>query len=87
MIVSFGCSWPLSIIRSYRSRSTRGKSPYFSFFILFGYACGLAAKIMTRTFNLAFWFYIPNIIMVAVDTMLWFRNRRIELAGETSEQA
>ena len=33
MIISFGISWPLSIIRSYRSRSTKGKSIFFSFFI------------------------------------------------------
>lgn len=42
MIVSFGISWPLSIIRSYRSRSTKGKSVLFSFFILFGYICGIS---------------------------------------------
>ena len=44
MIISFGISWPLSIIRSYRSRSTKGKSIFFSFFILFGYLCGISAK-------------------------------------------
>lgn len=82
MIVSFGVSWPLSIIRSYRSRSTKGKSVLFSFFILFGYLCGIASKIMTHNFNLAFYFYIPNIIMVATDTCLWFRNRRIERAAQ-----
>ena len=37
MIISFGISWPLSIIRSYRSRSTKGKSIFFSCFIQFGY--------------------------------------------------
>ena len=26
MIISFGISWPLSIIRSYRSRSTKGSA-------------------------------------------------------------
>ena len=83
MIVSFGVSWPMSIIRSYRSRSTKGKSLFFSCFILFGYLCGLTAKILNRVlngvpFNLAFYFYIPNIIMVATDICLYFRNRRLE---------
>ena len=36
MIISFGISWPLSIVRSYRSRSTKGTSVLFSCFILFG---------------------------------------------------
>ena len=29
MIICFGISWPLSIVRSYRSRSTKGKSLMF----------------------------------------------------------
>ena len=44
MIVSFGISWPLSIVRSYRSRSTKGKSLMFSCFICFGYICGIISK-------------------------------------------
>ena len=35
MIVSFGVSWPLSIIRSIRSKSTKGKSLLFMCFIAF----------------------------------------------------
>ena len=78
MIISFGISWPLSIIRSYRSRSTKGKSILFSFFILFGYLCGITSKFMTHTFNLAFYFYILNITMVTIDVCLYFRNLRLE---------
>ena len=78
MIISFGISWPLSIIRSYRSRSTKGKSILFSFFILFGYLCGITSKFMTHTFNLAFYFYILNITMVTIDICLYFRNRKLE---------
>ena len=80
MVLCFGISWPLSIIRSYRSRSTKGKSVLFSGFILLGYICGITAKILSRGYNLAFAFYILNGIMVAVDICLWFRNRAIERA-------
>ncbi|HBR03510.1 MAG TPA: hypothetical protein DD738_12975 [Ruminiclostridium sp.] len=78
MIISFGVSWPLSIVRSYRSRSTKGKSLLFMCFILFGYICGIASKCMTSTYNLAFWFYFPNVIMVSTDICLYFRNRKLE---------
>ena len=78
MIISFGISWPLSIIRSYRSRSTKGKSVPFSFFILFGYLCGITSKLMTHNHNLAFYFYILNITMVTIDICLFFRNRKLE---------
>jgi len=78
MILCFGVSWPMSIIRSFRSRSTRGKSLLFLCFIAFGYVCGIVSKCMTQTYNLAFWFYFPNIIMVCTDIALYFRNSAIE---------
>lgn len=78
MIVSFGVSWPISIIKSYRSRSTKGKSLFFMCFILFGYICGIASKCISNTYNLAFWFYFPNVIMVATDICLYFRNKKLE---------
>ena len=82
MIISFGISWPLSIIRSYRSRSTKGKSIFFSCFIQFGYICGIASKLMLHKYNLAFYFYILNIMMVTIDIFLYFRNRKLEKKAE-----
>lgn len=81
MIISFGVSWPLSIFRSYRSRSTKGKSLLFMCFILFGYFCGIASKYFSGTYNLAFFFYFPNVIMVSADIFLYFRNKKIEAAN------
>lgn len=78
MIICFGLSWPLSIRRSLTSKSTKGKSLMFMLFILIGYFCGLASKFLTQTYNLAFWFYFPNIIMVATDIILYFRNKNYE---------
>ena len=82
MIVSFGISWPMNLIRSYRSRSTKGKSILFNYFILFGYICGVISKILSHTFNLAFYFYFPNIIMVTCDIILYYRNKKLEKAAE-----
>lgn len=79
MILSFGISWPLSIRRMYTSRTTGGKSVLFSIFILVGYFCGIASKLISRNFNLAFYFYILNTCMVFIDILLWFRNRRYEI--------
>jgi hypothetical protein len=78
MIICFGLSWPLSIARSIKSKSTKGKSLMFMCFIAFGYVCGLTSKFITHTYNLAFWFYFPNIIMVTTDICLYFRNKKIE---------
>ncbi len=83
MILGFGVSWPLSIIRSYRSRSTKGKSLLFMCFIALGYVAGIISKILLKVydekdFTLAFYFYFPNIIMVCTDIGLYFRNKKIE---------
>lgn len=78
MIICFGLSWPMSIIRSYRSKSTKGKSLIFMCFIAIGYVCGILSKALTHTYNLAFFFYFPNIIMVCTDIFLYFRNKKLE---------
>ena len=82
MIVSFGISWPVNVSKAIRSRSTKGKSIMFDYFILAGYICGLISKFMTHTFNLAFYFYFPNIIMVITDIVVYYRNRKLETAVE-----
>lgn len=46
MIISFGIFWPMNIIKSYRTKSTRGKSLLFLLFIDFGYVCGVVGKIV-----------------------------------------
>ena len=86
MIICFGISWPMSIVRSVRSRSTQGKSLLFMCFILFGYFCGVASKLISHTYNLAFWFYFPNIIMVSTDIGLYFRNRAYERKQEAAQK-
>jgi len=78
MVLCFGLSWPMSIIRSYRARTAKGKSIFFMVFIVIGYIAGIAAKTMTHSFNLAYWFYYINVIMVSTDICLYFRNKAID---------
>jgi hypothetical protein len=86
MIICFGLSWPLSIARSIKSKSTKGKSLMFMCFIVFGYVCGLISKFITHSYNLAFWFYFPNIIMVTIDICLYFRNKKLEAAAGSEKK-
>ncbi len=78
MVLCFGLSWPMSIIRSYKARTAKGKSIFFMVFIVIGYIAGIAAKTMTHSFNLAYWFYYINVIMVSTDICLYFRNKAID---------
>ena len=64
MVICFGVSWPISIYKSYTSKSTKGKSIIFLLFILLGYICGIAAKLISGNINYVLLFYIINLLMV-----------------------
>ena len=81
MVISFGISWPLSIYKSYKSGTSKGKSLFFLLFILFGYACGIFSKITSGAITYVFLFYVLNFVMVGTDILLYFRNRRLESAA------
>ena len=86
MLVCFGCAWPISIIKSAKSRSTGGKSIVFSFIILAGYISGLINKMVVyQKFDIACPFYMLNCVMVSIDAILWFRNRKLEKIAANNE--
>ena len=87
MVICFGISWPLSIYKSATSKSTKGKSTYFTMAIITGYVAIIIGKIVLGEFTywldiLKFVLYIVNLVMVSTDLALYFRNRRLEKAKE-----
>ena len=79
MILSFGASWPMNVLKSYKARTTQGKSLSFLILILFGYVCGIAGKLMAESINwFVLFFYILNACMVTVDLILYARNYRLD---------
>ena len=85
MVICFGISWPLSIYKSATSKSTKGKSPYFTMAIITGYVSIIIGKIVLGEFTywldiLKFVLYIVNLCMVSTDLALYFRNRKLEKA-------
>lgn len=79
MIVSFGCSWPLNVIKSYKARTTKGKSLAFLLLIFFGYICGIASKLIAPTFKwYVLFFYVLNFVMVGADLVMYYRNYQLD---------
>ena len=85
MIVSFGASWPLNVIKPYKARTTKGKSLAFLCLILFGYVAGIISKLLNEAYMMSFsskwyvlFFYVLNFLMVGADLCLYFRNYRLE---------
>ncbi len=93
MIVSFGASWPLNVMKSYKARTTKGKSLAFLLLIFFGYIAGIASKFVNETYMASFaekwyvlFFYFLNLIMVGIDLVLYVRNSRLDrLAAENNK--
>ncbi|HOV70398.1 MAG TPA: hypothetical protein PLZ84_08760 [Clostridia bacterium] len=78
MLICFGLSWPVSIIKSYTARSAKGKSRFFLLLILFGYIFGIIAKLISGSITYVIAFYALNCLMTLIDLMLYIRNRRLD---------
>jgi len=78
MLVCFGLSWPVSILRSWRARTARGKSLLFLCGIAVGYAAGIIAKFTGGQVTYVVAFYMANLVMVCADIALYFRNRKLD---------
>ena len=86
MVVSFGASWPLNVMKSWRARTTRGKSLAFLCLIFFGYIAGIISKFVNPSFDFAskwyvVFFYCLNLIMVGIDLCIYVRNYRLDKAA------
>ena len=91
MIVSFGASWPLNVIKSYKARTAKGKSLAFLCLIFFGYIAGIASKFLNEAYMASIgekwyvlFFYFLNLIMVGIDLILYFRNRALDKKSQQS---
>jgi hypothetical protein len=79
MLICFGISWPFSVYKSWKSKSTKGKSPVFLVVVWLGYVSGIVHKILYSR-DLVILVYIFNLVMVGIDIGFYIINRRRELA-------
>lgn len=84
MILSFGFSWPINAVKSYKARTTKGKSLFFLLLIFIGYIFGITSKLINPNgFKwYVMFFYVLNLIMVGIDLLLYVRNYRLDKANE-----
>ena len=82
MLICFGLSWPISLIRNIKSKSANGMNLQFTLLIIFGYVAGITAKILGGQFNFVFAMYILNILVVSCNVVVYFVNRRYDKIAE-----
>lgn len=75
MIVAFGVSWPMNVMKSIKTKSTKGKSLAFLILIFTGYICGIISKLVAPSFKwYVMFFYVLNLLMVGTDIVLYAIN-------------
>ena len=83
MLILFGISWPFNLLKSIRTKSTKGKSLLFLVLIDLGYTAGITSKFFSTSFVWAtdwwvFAIYVINFCFVTADLIMYFINRSRE---------
>lgn len=85
MLVCFGLSWPINLMKAYKARSAKSTSLPFLLLILTGYIGGITAKIIAGNINYVFAVYILNLAVVLLNLAVYVRNvsldRKVVLAA------
>ena len=77
MLICFGAAWPLSVYKSYKSKTNKGKSIYFMIVIFLGYVSGIIHKYFFN-YDEVIILYLINIIIIAIDIFFYFVNKKYE---------
>ena len=78
MLVCFGFSWPLNVIKAYRAKTAKGTSLPFVLLIITGYIAGITAKILSGQINYVLIAYILNLAIVSLNVIVYFRNMALD---------
>ncbi len=82
MLVCFGLSWPLNVIKSYKARTTQGSSLPFILLIIGGYLAGITAKILMGQINFVLAVYLLNLTIVSLNVAVYIRNAALDKKAE-----
>lgn len=74
MLVCFGFSWPLNVMKAYKAKTAKGTSLPFILLIVTGYIAGITAKVITDQINYVLIAYIVNLAIVSLNIVIYFRN-------------
>ncbi len=90
MIVCFGFSWPLNVIKAYKAKTTKGTSLWFILLIITGYVAGIVGKFIAgdyhgfmKIFKLCAYFL--NLIIVSLNVVVYVRNYKLDKARAAAE--
>ena len=78
MLLCFGFSWPLNVIKAYRAKTAKGTSLPFILLIITGYIAGISAKLISGQINYVLIAYVLNLAIVSLNVIVYFRNLSLD---------
>lgn len=78
MLICFGFSWPINVVKAYKARTAKGTSLAFIFLIITGYLAGITAKFLNGQLNYVLVVYFLNLAIVMTNVFVYFRNVRLD---------
>ena len=78
MLVCFGLSWPLNVIKAYKARTAKGTSLPFILLIITGYIAGITAKLISGQVNYVLVVYLLNLAIVSLNVLVYIRNAALD---------
>ncbi len=78
MLICFGLSWPLNVIKAYKARTTKGSSLPFILLIITGYVAGITAKCISGQINYVLVVYLLNLAIVSLNVVVYIRNAALD---------
>jgi len=75
MLICFGLSWPLSLIKNIKAKSAKNMSLQFTLLIITGYIAGISAKIIGHKINYVLVIYLLNLIIVSANVVVYYINK------------
>lgn len=82
MLVCFGLSWPMNLIKNIKAGTAKSMSLKFILLIIFGYVAGITAKLVTGQMNYVLIVYILNILVVSLNLVVYFVNKHKDKVRE-----
>ncbi len=94
MLVCFGCSWPISVYKSIKIRTSVGKSAVFNILLIVGYVAGIVSKFLKMEpfmlanaenclkkgiFIFALIMYFVNLAMITANLVLYYLNKNLDM--------
>jgi len=80
MIMCWGVSWPVAVVKTLRTKTVAGISPLFLWFVFWGYVAGICFKIAEfmaeGSMNPVIGLYLFNFFWVGTEVALYYKYRK-----------